>query len=435
LVFRLWLVDKAWHVDILSNAGWGEWIFDHGPGGFYENSAWTYSWPTQPPLTNLVYAWDKRLHVELLGRAAWLDYQLNRVLPGEKVPWLTDFVRWFGYGKINNEIPFQIGYLMTIKLIPILADLGIAVLIYYFCGRRLLWPTVFLISPFSWYVSAMWGQYDSVGFLFALSGFVSLFTSFNILGPGLLVLAILIKPTSLIFLPFFVYLFWRKKRSWLAWIIPLVIFWVTTQPFTHKNPLEFARYDLIRIVFEKSEPRVSVNAFNFWRIFIGDKAVNSGIKILGLSVYSWGLIAFAVINISAIVIFRKEKEEDAVRKALFVIGAGSFLFMTGMLDRYLYAGMVFGLIYVSGRRKLYELWAVWSIIFWVNLYYHWWIPESLETLKNLLLAENHALTRILSLAAAAIFIAMVNPGLLPKLTPENFHKLRCLLNPWRRKQA
>jgi len=81
------------------------------------------------------------------------------------------------------------------------------------------------------------GQYDGVGFVLALLSFLSIFGSLSILGPGLLTLAILIKPTSLILLPIFFYMYIRKKRPILYWIFPILIFWITTQPFTHKKPI------------------------------------------------------------------------------------------------------------------------------------------------------------------------------------------------------
>src|SRR3972149_713728 len=84
-LFRLWVADKGWHVDMWSNAAWGEWVYEHSPAKFYGNSIWTYSWPTQPPLVNTVYAYNKSWYIEILGRTAWVDYQLNKIFPGTKV--------------------------------------------------------------------------------------------------------------------------------------------------------------------------------------------------------------------------------------------------------------------------------------------------------------------------------------------------------------
>ena len=412
-LFRFWLADKGWHVDMWSNAAWGEWIYEHGPAKFYENSIWAYSWPTQLPVINSTYAFNKQMYIEILGRSAGLEYQLNKILPGSSVPWLTNWVAWFGYGKVNIEIPFQIGYLVTMKLLPILADMVIASVIYYVGKRKLLWPGIYLVSPFTWYLSAGWGQYDGMGFALALLSFLSIFSTLGFLGPALITLAILVKPTSLILLPFFGYLYLRQKNQSgavkiLGLILPLLIFWVTTQPYTHKNPFEFARYDLTRIVFEKSEPRLTVNSFNLWRVFIGNAGERDNIRWLSL-------VIFGILNVIGAYIWEKNQgTRAALWKSLFVVSMGSFLFMTGMLERYAFAGIVFGLLTVTNKPHLLKYWLAMSVIFWINLYYHWWWPEWLFPLKSILSWNQDFVTRILSGLQVILFA---------KLILENFRRL------------
>jgi hypothetical protein len=410
-VFRLWLTDKAWHVDMWSNAGWGEWIYEHGPAKFYDNQYWTYAWPTQPPLVNSIYAFNKSLYVELLGRLAGIDFQVNKVLPGDKVPWLSDFVYWFGYGKVNIEIPYQIGYLVTMKLLPILADLGIAWLVYLITKKAYL-ALIFLLSPFSWYVSALWGQYDGVGFSCVLAG-LTLMSKNKLfwLVPGLVVIGTLIKPTNLILFPMVGFYFLKQKNGLLQKAagvgLALAVFAVTTAPYTHKNPFEFAWYDLKRIVFEKSEPRVSTNAFNAWRVIIGNKAVNANHVYLGIPANVWGLVIFGIINIFAV-------KKLQYWESLFAAGAGGFVFMTGMLDRYAYAGVVLGLILVGKQFKLLKWWILWSTIFWLNLYNQWWIPVFFEPLKQVMLAGDAFLTRILGGLAVIVFGKFINSAYGPR---------------------
>ena len=50
LLLRLSLIPFGNNPDILTIAGWGKWIYENGPRGFYENTVWIYSWPTQAPL-------------------------------------------------------------------------------------------------------------------------------------------------------------------------------------------------------------------------------------------------------------------------------------------------------------------------------------------------------------------------------------------------
>ncbi len=428
LVFRLYLSDKAWHVDMLPNAAWGERIYEHGTKSFYSNNIWTYAWPTQPPLINSIYGFNKKMYIELLGRFAWTEYQLNKVIPGDKVFWLSNFVEWFGYGRVNLENPFQIGFLVTMKLIPIFADLCIGWLIYIIT-KKTIYPLIYLASPFSWYVSSLWGQYDQTSTLFALAAFWLMNKRTQILSPAMLMISILVKPTTLVVIPFYVY--WAVKafrKEWLQFgvgiILSVAIFWVTTAPYTHKNPFEFARYDLTRIVFEKAEPRVNVNSFNFWRIFIGDKPVNSTSKIVFVSWQTIGILLVAIINAVAIWYCRKEKEsERSMWMGVFVVTAGAWMFMTGMMDRYLFMGITSGLIAASFYPHLWKYWIGMSVVFWTNLFYHWWVPESFGFLKGLLLWNESFVSRVLSLIMVAVFLKSISYPLLTKLKPGSFQKL------------
>ena len=282
---------------------------------------------------------------------------------------------------------------------------------------------------FSWYLSALWGQYDQVGLLLAMAAFVLVGKKAEILAPTLLTAAILIKPTSLILLPFFGYWYLRKGNKFdllkiTGMVLPLIFFWITTSPYTYKNPFIFARYDLTRIIFEKSAPRVSVNAFNFWRIFIGDTAQNPNMLFLFIPTSVWSIAAFLGLNLLAV--YRSEIDKDSQSRLweyLFVISAGSWLFMTGMLERYLFAGIVFGLVAVVNHPKLVKLWLVMSLIFWLNLFYHWWLPSTLSSLKNLLLFDNSLFTRLLAVLNTGLYITIaISLMRLSKPKPGSFQK-------------
>jgi hypothetical protein len=397
---------------MLSNAAWGERIYTYGTKNFYSNSIWIYSWPTQPPLINSIYGFNKKMHIEFLGRLAGVEFQLNKLLPGEKVPWLSNFVDWYGYGRVDLENPFQIGFLVTMKFIPIVSDLGIAWLIYEIT-KKAKFAIIYLISPFSWYVSSLWGQYDPTGAFFALAAFWALDKKWKLLSPALLMISILIKPTSLILIPFYFYLLWKSlKGNFLklaaSLILPIIIFWITTVPYTHKNPFEFARYDLTRILFEKSEPRVSVNSFNMWRIFTGDKPINSTSKLFFVSWETTGYILVLLVNSIAIwYCERKKKQANSFWMGLTLVSVGTWMVMTGMLERYLFLGMVAGLIASAVNPRLLKYWIGVSLIFWINLFYHWWIPEGFQILKELLLWQNGIITNALSLLMLILIGKMI----------------------------
>jgi hypothetical protein len=87
-----------------------------------------------------------------------------------------------------------------IKLPPILADIGIAAIVYA-VGRRtwgervgLLAAALFLFLPVSWYDSALWGQVDAAGTLLVLAALVLLLDGWSEAALALAVLAVLVKP-------------------------------------------------------------------------------------------------------------------------------------------------------------------------------------------------------------------------------------------------
>ena len=87
-----------------------------------------------------------------------------------------------------------------LKVPPILADLGIAAMVYalagHWRGRRtgLVAAALFLFLPVSWYDSALWGQVDAVGTLVAVAALLLLVEGWSEAALVTAVLAVLVKP-------------------------------------------------------------------------------------------------------------------------------------------------------------------------------------------------------------------------------------------------
>ncbi len=429
LIFRLVISPLGFHVDILSLAGWGQWIFEHGTKGFYENSIWIYSWPTQPPFASLICGFDNWFYITLLETFRDMSNLIVQyhLAPGH-MRWFFTFTKWFDTAKTSSEAVFSTGYLVTVKLPAIAADIGIAALIYKIAKNikgikyPAIWPAIYLFSPFSFYISAFWGQYDQLAFLPLLIAF--LLESGKKLGwltPFLMVLSITVKPTGLILIPLFAYLYIKNNhpaRDFVIGGLLIVLFYFfTTQAFTNQNIFAFSKDVLYGRIFFKAAPRLSANAFNFWRIFIHTGSESTDFKLLFIPAYicSWG--SYILFNVLAIRKIKKINVEN-VATAIFVVGSGSFLFMTGMLDRYFFAGIVSGLIAVMYNRKLFVYWLILSLIFAVNLYNQSWFPEFLNPLREFLLWQDFLVTKILSVINILIFLRMLVLLLRPKPASE-----------------
>ena len=87
-----------------------------------------------------------------------------------------------------------------VKLLPILADLGLAVVVWRLVldlglnsRRALLAAAIVLLNPITWFNSAIWGQADSVGSIFLLLGLRELMKDRRESASALAVLAVLTK--------------------------------------------------------------------------------------------------------------------------------------------------------------------------------------------------------------------------------------------------
>lgn len=415
LIIRLILAPLGFHVDILSIAGWGEWIYKFGTDGFYANGIWTYSWPTQTPLANLVFSLNYYLYQQLV----WLFSHIALIIATYHLAptyflWWFDFVKWLGT-VLYPPTSFLFGFLITIKLLAILADILIAVIIYLLARREnfrwaIFLSFAYLFSPFSWYLSSLWGQYDQIGFLFTLLAFIFFLSKFSLFSPLFFLIAILLKPTFLIFAPLFLWIYFKARPSinyiLIGFVTALGLFIFSTSLFTSRNLFDFMSHDLIRIVFEKAEFRVSTHSFNFWHILIGDKAINQEAIFLFLPFKIWGYGIFLGLYLLAFRTIKKISRENLF-KVMFLIGVGGWLFLTNVLERYFFAGVASLLFLCIYQPRLFKYWVILSLTFWLNLYHGWWFPEFLDLLKQTLIWQDGFITRIISACNVVIFLRVL----------------------------
>jgi hypothetical protein len=378
LILRLVLSPVFYHLDILSQAYWGEWIYNNGTKNFYYNNVWVYSWPTQPPLVNLVYAAGFWLYINSLEWFRFTShYIVPHLAPGHML-WYFDFVKWYTDAQYPESY-LKLGFFLSIKFIAILADLLTAVVIYLMLKKdsvqkAFLLATLYLFSPFSFYISALWGQYDQLSFLFLLLSVWALIKKNVFLAPFLLMISVSMKPTSLIFIPLFAWIYLSARKNILEYLGGILLaiggFLLSITLFTNDNLWQFINYDLKNKILFKSGFRVSTNSFNFWHIFIGNNAREHFTPYLGVPAYVWGWLSFAIINLIAFWVI-KVRNQKTILTAFAVVGLGSWIFMINMLERYVFAGIVFSMMCLFYYPTFFKSWLVMSIIFWVNLYHGW----------------------------------------------------------------
>jgi len=415
LIFRLSLTNIAFHGDLVVQAGWGKWIYlNKSMFGFYENNVWIYGWPNQPPLISFLYGFGFKIHEWLntyfvgIGNFIALNH-----LGAAHIPWFYKFTVWFNT-QIYSDTPYVRGQLISLKLIPILGDLVLAWIIYLLAKnlantkKAIFIVIIYLLSPFSWYESAIWGQHDQLSTIFLLLSLLLLTNKAKFLAPILFLISIGIKPTGVIFAPLFLLFSLKNKKIFLKIIagslIALFLYFLLGKLISPNNFLIF-NSNLSKQMFAKNDWATWRNVYNFWRLFTGPQT-DSRILFLGISYQIWGYILFGLINLYAYLTNRK-LEFWSILKALFIISFGGWLFMTTMHERYLFTAVVTGLLLTVKYPKLFVWWLILSIVFWLNLYNDWFEPGSWVLVKNLLTWPNELLVaKLLSVIMITLFFIM-----------------------------
>lgn len=402
LAFRLFLSPMGNHHDLLTNANWGMWLHFNGTRSFYENTVWIYDWPTQLPVMNLVYAQNWDIYEAVLLKLSYFTAVIkNHNLFPNMFTWLFSFTDWFK--SLYGETPFPNGFLITMKFPPIFSDIFLAIIVYviYLKNKKklfgLLVSSSFLIFPFSWYTSSLWGQYDQVSVLLILLSFLVLYFINNKLTQAqtlpvrsllftasclLFFLGTSVKPNALLISPFFVFYFLYSKPRIEEIISSLVsvvlVFYFTTTLFVPKaGVVSYAIDSIFPIVFNKVRLVTATNVFNFWQMIFPFSKSALEIKLLFVPILYIGYALVLVFNIIASFFALKHKNNlKTLLVSLFIATSGSYFFATGMLDRYFYP-TVFLLSFLpllSTRRWIY--WVITSLVFSLNLFLSWGYPKS-----------------------------------------------------------
>lgn len=392
IILRVGLSPIQFHGDLVTQAGWGKWIYDHGIRGFYENNVWIYGWPNQPPIVSWMYGvgfyifeWLNTLFI--VGGS----FIANHHLGAGHIRWFYQFVEWWGNAKYSDT-PFKFGELISMKFWSIGGDAVLTYLIYRIVliktniNRARLAAAVYLFSPFAWYESGLWGQHDQLGLIFLLGSFWFLCQKKRTwAAPILMAISILIKPTAFIFGPLFVWIAIKDKttikRVIGGGILALIGYFWMTRLFSELNFWLF-NINLQKQIFVKGEMWTWLNTFNLWRIITGYLTEYRQL-FLGINLKIWGYAMFFGVNVLAFKISRK-RDWDSGLKAIFIVGFGGWLTMVTMHERYLFTAVVVGMILAMENIKLLKYWIVLSLVFVVNMYNGWWYPDSFNWLKNAL---------------------------------------------------
>lgn len=378
LIFRLLISPLATHGDLTTQSEWGAQMYTKGTTkGLYEWNQWISGyWPNHPPLISLVYLWAHQFHSFLMMCFSNIGnfIALHRLAP-TKFIWFFNFIKWFGEAKFENTY-FLKGVVLCIKFPMILADIVLALIIYFLCKKQSVnwkkYVLAFLFLPFSWYLSALWGQSDQLSTIFLVISFLLLNNSQKSwISPLLFALSVNLKPTGLILTPLYFWIWIKNKNSFLKLFFGtiLAIFFTLyiVSLFTDKAPLGYLLGELYTRVFLTLKPIVTVDSPNFWRLFIIGKNTSITDASLMHTLTLLGYLAFIPISFLSFLVVKRRKI-DSILASISISSFGAWLFLTSMHERYLFAG-VFSLLLLSiYRSKYFSYFIVLSITYLISMY-------------------------------------------------------------------
>ena len=398
-LLRVFLAFLVWHGDVNNHIDWGIRFWEYGPKEFYSANVWSFTWPNQPPGTMYLFAGIRKLF-ELLFSVFWF---LNL-----KIPAFPSNIMFF----LETNL-----YPALLKLPSILADLGIAYLIYRFLKDikkeklGILGAAVFLLNPVIWYNSSVWGQTDAVVNFFALLAFFLLLKRKLLLATLSLILSFYIKASLLIFIPIFLIVAVRQKYKIVevlkAVSLPLVIIGILTLPFSGANPFGWLGDIYAKKVFAEQLQLITANAFNIWAFMAGIHAKSQTLLLGPLSYKVWGSILFGTSLIPTLYLVWKKQDMKRVFWALSIVSLSSFMLLTNMHERYLYPFFpVFSVVAVLDRKLLPIYWGI-SGVSLLNLYNFWWTPK-IQGLIDLMSARDRLAPRILGFVNFSLYLSILS---------------------------
>ena len=407
LRFSLLFLDYSW--DIHNHIVWAKDLWQRGFAGFYEKqSSEVYAtlYPNYLPLSLLLF---------------YLSYPLQAFV--FKIAWWLNLAIPLFPSKLIFFIQSRTFLAAMMKLPAVLSDLGVAWLCYLIAKKilpknkklHLLIPSFILFNPAFFYNSALWGQIDVIPIFFVLFSFCLLLFSKRYLLSGLIfTLALLVKPTAFVYLPFYIIFFIYKYsliNFFKTFLIANFIFLISFFPYLKNLTNLLLPYSIYseKILAAQSLPYVTNGAFNFWVLVKGFAGIKDTAPfIFGISYRLWGYFITGFFTVLILKIFIRHSGESrynrddsriVVKKlrfrtsrndisqsffyATFLIAFAAFLFLTKMHERYSMLPLPFLLLASLKNKKLIKWFIILSLMSLLNLYHSWPVPR-LEFLTDIL---------------------------------------------------
>ena len=388
LVLRLMLSVQIYSGDVNNHVAWGRDSLDLGFPGINQREfmeRYGALTPTYPPIPLFLFTISHGLY-DWVYSTSWDLNLAIRLFPSNFIFFLED----------QDTLP------AFTKIWAIFADLGIAVVIYLFAKKLVKqrdskWPLVtasfVLFNPAFFYNSAYWGQIEALPLFFVLVSFYLLlyfeetenyYPKRYIAVAILFTAAILIKQTSIVFIPLFALTYLSKfgiQKSMKGLLASLGAFWLAFLPFYKGSGLDRFLFPFLtywnKIQTGSGSDYVTDHAFNFWALVSGlGKIPDSTPYLFGMPYRLWGYtIFFALTAVILYKLYKVNFDNLLVLFAATLIPFAAFLFLTRMHGRYLEQALPFLLLISVKNKKFLAIFVVISLFHFANLHHNWWAPR------------------------------------------------------------
>ncbi len=392
LVIRLAIVTVNVGIDddLMVHQEWGRVFQITGANYFYFFKGWIYSFPTQPPLTSWMFNFAYQIY-ENHSLLAQLHNKFG-LPPGFIVKYFYDN-----------------GYVLLLKLPAIVGDIGLGLVIYKLVKklnpkRAILAYAFYIFNPLTIFLSGIWGQTESLIALFGMLSFVALSNKKIYLAIPFYFISLYFKPTWGVFAPLFLFLLIlvkpKPKHLAVGILVVLAIFLTATMPFANGNLVGFTKDIVINNMLPtaKGTARASVSAFNLHSIFlsIDDHLAEKGISFITPSLI--GYLGYFVINLVTFrwLLSQKINPKNVVT-AIFIVGAGSFILLANMLERYIFIAFPALVVLMFVDKGIIFWGLVLNLVMFVNMFWAFYRRSSAEIVIIFSYA-NSTIVRLLSLA-------------------------------------
>lgn len=348
LLLRLGLAYFQFSGDVKNHLVWGHSLLTGGPVGFYDRHFPGFNDANYPPVAILFFGFSVLLYQTTLSFFQYLN-SLIGVFPSFLVPL---------FAGENMQAAF-------LKLPAILADLGIGYLIYKITKKKL-FAFAYLFNPAVIYVSAVWGQIESLPIFFLILSYFLLPRRYY-LSQLAFILAVLSKQTALWLLPIFL-IIWFKQGGVKALLrgltLQITVFFLLYLPFS----LPSGAITSYLATLSGSSTLIADKAGNLWFFLFAGARIEDSLPFLGLTVRLWSLLLLAL---ALLVISCRLWRRYSLKKAadsLFWFSLFAFFLQTRVHDRHLAPALPFLLLASYGEQPKLFFYIILSVYHLINLY-------------------------------------------------------------------